>query len=63
MHREGWAVATDCEAARASTLDYQDRWGIEPMFADFKGRGFDLGSSQIRLPDRLSKMALLVAPL
>lgn len=60
-HKEGWAVAMDCGATRASTLDYQDRWGIEPMFADFKGRGFDLGSSQMRLPERLSKMVLLVA--
>ena len=59
--KEGWAVAMDCEATRASTLDYQDRWGIEPMFSDFKGRGFDLGSSQMRLPGRLSKMVLLVA--
>lgn len=43
-------MAMGCEATRASTLHYQDRWGTLPMFANFKGRGFDLGSSQIRLP-------------
>lgn len=60
-HAEGWAIAMDCPATRASTKDYQDRWGIEPMFSDFKSRGFDLGSTQMRLPKRLSKMILLVA--
>ena len=23
-----------------TTLDYSKRWGIEPMFSDFKSRGF-----------------------
>jgi hypothetical protein len=60
-HAEGWAVAMDCKATRASTLDYGCRWSIEPMFSDFKSRGFDLQSSQMRLPERLSKMVMLVA--
>lgn len=39
-----------------TTLDYARRWGIEPMFSDFKTRGFGLEDSQIRYPDRLARL-------
>jgi len=29
-------------------LDYSKRWGIKPMFSDFKSRGFGIEDSQIR---------------
>ncbi|MBK8538019.1 MAG: hypothetical protein IPL59_24700 [Candidatus Competibacteraceae bacterium] len=37
---------------RAAVLDYAARWAIEPMFSDFKGRGFELGrlATQVRRP-------------
>ena len=60
-HKEGWAIAMDCKPTRAAALDYGCRWGIETMFSDFKSRGFDLQKSQMKLPERLSKMVLLVA--
>jgi len=60
-HAEGWAICMDCKATRATTLDYGCRWSIEPMFSDFKSRGFNLQTTQIRIPQRLSKMVLLVA--
>lgn len=58
------AIAMDGKLTRAVavTLDYGCRWGIEPMFSDFKSRGFDLQKSQMKLPGRLlKKMVLLVA--
>ena len=37
-----------------TTLGYADRWGIEPMFSDFKSRGFGLEQPHIQYPDRLA---------
>ena len=44
-----------------ATLDHARRWGIEPMFSDFKTRGFGLEDSQIRYPDRLARLILVMA--
>ena len=44
-----------------STLDYSRRWGIEPMFSDFKSRGFGVEDTQIRYPDRLDRLILVMA--
>ena len=44
-----------------TTLDYSARWGIEPMFADFKSRGFGLEQSQLRSPDRLARLLLVMS--
>ena len=41
-HDEPWIIAMDCLPTRAAVLDYGSRWVIEPTFADFKGRGFEL---------------------
>ena len=30
------------------TLEYSARWGIEPMFSDFKSRGFGIEDTQLR---------------
>ncbi len=30
----------DARPGKYTTLDYRLRWGIEPMFSDFKSRGF-----------------------
>lgn len=46
-HREPWIVAMSGEPTYLSTLDYARRWGIEPMFSDFKSRGFGLDDTQI----------------
>jgi hypothetical protein len=60
-HREPWIVAMSGEPTYLSTLDYSHRWGIEPMFSDFKSRGFGLDDTQIRYPDRLAKLVLVMA--
>jgi hypothetical protein len=37
------------------------RWGIEPMFSDFKSRWFGLMQSQIQKPERLERLILIMA--
>jgi hypothetical protein len=60
-HPEPWIIAMDCVPTRAAVLDYAARWAIEPMFSDFKGRGFDLGHSQLWHADRLERLVLIMA--
>lgn len=42
-------------------LDYGLRWGIESMFSDFKSRGFGLMQSQIKKPERLERLILVMS--
>jgi len=44
-----------------TTLEYSARWGIEPMFSDFKSRGFGLEQSQLRTPERLARLLLVMS--
>ena len=37
------------------------RWSIEPMFSDFKTRGFGLEDTHLHYPDRLEKLILIMA--
>ena len=48
-------------AKRLAMLDYNARWGIEPHFADFKSRGFQLEKTQVRDPQRIGRMVLIMA--
>ena len=60
-HPEPWIIAMDCVPTRAAVLDYGARWAIEPMFSDFKGRGFELGDSQLEHADRLERLILVMS--
>lgn len=60
-HPEPWIIAMDCASTRAAVLDYGARWAIEPMFADFKGRGFELEDSQLEHADRLERPILIMS--
>ena len=60
-HHEPWFVAMSDAPGYLTTLDYADRWGIEPMFSDFKSRGFGLEQSQLRTPDRLGRLLLVMS--
>ena len=60
-HKEAWIIAMECKPSRAKVLDYSARWPIEPMFADFKSRGFGLGETHLECPDRLSRLILMMA--
>lgn len=60
-HAEPWIIAMSERPTYLRTLDYGQRWGIEPMFSDFKSRGFGLAETQIRYPDRLGRLILVMA--
>jgi hypothetical protein len=60
-HDEPWLSAMSDKPGYLTTLDYSARWGIEPMFADFNSRGFGLEQSQLRSPDRLARLLLVMS--
>jgi len=60
-HAEPWIIAMSAEPSYLSTLSYSHRWGIEPMFSDFKSRGFGIQDTQIHYPDRLGRLILVMS--
>lgn len=60
-HTEPWIIAMDVRPSPYTTLDYGLRWGIENMFSDLKSRGFGLMQSQIKKPDRLERLILIMS--
>ena len=60
-HGEPWIIAMRARPGKYSVLDYGLRWGIEPMFSNFKSRGFGLMQSQIKRPERLQRLILVMA--
>lgn len=60
-HKEAWIIAMDAKPSRYTVLDYGMRWGIETMFSDFKSRGFGLMQSQIKKPERLERLILIMS--
>jgi hypothetical protein len=60
-HAEPWIIAMSDQPGYLRTLDYSQRWGIEPMFSDFKTRGFGIEDTQIHYADRLGRLILVMA--
>ncbi len=60
-HEAPWIIAMDCLPTRAAVLDYGARWAIEPLLSDFKSRGFQLEDTQLRAPDRVERLILIMA--
>jgi hypothetical protein len=60
-HPEPWIIAMNCPPNRAAVLDYGARWAIEPMFSDFKSRGFRLEDTKLEVPKRLDGLILIMA--
>jgi hypothetical protein len=60
-HPEPWIIAMSERPSDLRTLEYGQRWGIEPMFSDFKARGFGVEDTQIRYADRLDRLLLVMA--
>lgn len=60
-HAEPWIIAMAAKPGYLKTLDYSARWAIEPMFSDFKSRGFGVEDTQIQHPDRLARLLLVMA--
>jgi hypothetical protein len=61
--KEPWLLATNLPNSREALFAYKRRMWMEEMFADFKGHGFDLESTQLRHFGRLSRLTLAVAML
>jgi hypothetical protein len=51
-------VITNTNNMPAALLVYSWRFWIEPLFADFKGRGFHLAHTHIRDPKRLARLLM-----
>ena len=60
-HDEAWIIAMSDKPGYAKTLDYPKQSGIEPMFSDFKSRGFGVEHMQLQYPDRLACLLLVMA--
>ena len=60
-HQEPWIIAMSTRPCYLRTLEYSDRWGIEPLFSDFKSRGFGIEDTQIRYADRLERLILVMS--
>ena len=60
-HKEPWIIAMNVTPSDYRVLDYGMRWGIEAMFSDFKTRGFGITESQIKRPDRLARLIMVLA--
>lgn len=60
-HEEAWIIAMDCKPTKARVLDYGMRWGIEALFSDLKTRGFGVAQTQIKNPDRIERLLLVLA--
>ncbi len=60
-HAEPWIIAMSEPPSYLRTLEYGQRGGIEPMFSDFKSRGFGVADTQIRYADRLDRLLLVMA--
>lgn len=59
-HKEPWIIAMNCQPNEYKTLDYGMRWGIECMFSDFKTRGFGITKTQLKHPDRIERLILIL---
>ena len=60
-HSLPWRRPGAAKPGYLTTLGYAARWGIEPMFSDFKSRGFGLEQTHIQYSDRLSRLILVMS--
>jgi len=60
-YENAWIIAMAKKPDAYKAFDYEMRWGIESMFSDFKTRGFGLEDSQMRYPQRLGRLILIMA--
>jgi hypothetical protein len=56
-----WLLTTNLPSARAARAAYARRMWIEALFGDWKGHGWDLETTHLRHPDRLSRLVLALA--
>ena len=58
---EAWLLTTNLPDARRARQAYARRMWIEEMFGDWKGHGWDVETTHLRHPDRLSRLVLAIA--
>lgn len=58
---EPWLLTTNLPTAYATRQAYARRMWIEEMFGDWKGHGWNVETTHLRHPDRLSRMILAVS--
>jgi hypothetical protein len=56
-----WLLTTNLTDARTARQAYARRMWIEEMFGDWKGHGWDLETTHLRHPARLSRLVLALA--
>lgn len=56
-----WLLTTNLASATAARQAYARRMWIEEMFGDWKEHGWDLESTHLRHPDRLSRLVLALS--
>jgi len=57
---EAWLLVTNLPDARTTRRTYQRRMWIEEMFGDWKGHGWDIQTTHLRQPARLSRLVLAI---
>ncbi|MGP1684937.1 MAG: IS4 family transposase [Giesbergeria sp.] len=56
-----WLLTTNLPTAQAARQAYRRRMWIEEMFGDWKRHGWDIESTHLRHPERLSRLVLALA--
>lgn len=59
-YSDPWIIAMDSVPNRASILDYGRRWAIEPMFSDFKSRGFNITQTKFKNSKRIEGLMMIL---
>jgi hypothetical protein len=59
-HKEPWIIAMSDTPSKGKIMDYGMRWSIEPMFSDFKSRGFGITKTQLHHADRIERLILVL---
>jgi hypothetical protein len=60
-HKEAWIIAMSQKPDFYKALDYGMRWSTEPMFSDFKTRGFGLEDTHLHYTSRLERLILIMS--
>ena len=59
-HKEPWIIAMSDTPSKDKVLDYGMRWSIEPMFSDFKSRGFGITKTHLQHAQRIERLILVL---
>lgn len=60
-HETPWIIAMSNPPTIETILDYKQRWSIEPMFSDFKSRGFHLTDTKLQSAKAIETLVLVMS--